>query len=51
MNNDGEVNEFLLVPVAQLIDMICNREVALTATPKIMDFLIRKGLLTFELGM
>ena len=51
INNDGEVNEFLLVPVAQLIDMICNREVALTATPKIMDFLIRKGLLTFELGM
>jgi len=49
INNDGEVNEFLLVPVAQLIDMICNREVALTATPKIMDFLIRKGLLTFEL--
>ena len=50
-NNDGEVNEFLLVSVAQLIEMICNQEVALTATPKIMDFLIRKGLLTFELGM
>ena len=50
-NNDGEVNEFLLVPVAQLIDMICNFDVALSATPKIMDFLIRKGFLTFEIGM
>jgi len=48
-NNDGEVNEFLLVPVAQLIDMICNFDVALSATPKIMDFLIRKGFLTHEI--
>ena len=49
-NNDGEVNEFVLVPVPQLIEMICNFEVALTSAPRIMDFLIRKGLLTFDLG-
>merc|ERR1719225_304443 len=48
-NNDGEVNEFILVPVSQLIEMICNFEVALSATPKIMDFLIRKGLFNFDL--
>lgn len=48
-NNDGEVNEFLLVPISQLIDMICNLEVALNSAPRIMDFLIRKGFLTFEL--
>ena len=49
-NNDAEVNEFVLVPVPQLIEMICNFEVALTSAPRIMDFLIRKGLLTFDLG-
>ena len=49
-NNDGEVNEFVLVPVPQLIEMICNYEVALTSTPRIMDFLIRKELLTLDLG-
>ena len=49
-NNDGEVNEFVLVPVPQLIEMMCNFDVSLTSSPRIMDFLIRKGLLTFDLG-
>ena len=50
-NNDGEVNEFLLVPLSDLINKICDLEVSINSAPRLMDFLIRKGFLTFEKGM
>lgn len=49
-NNDGEVEEFILVPGSELIEKICDPEMKTTSCPVLLDFLIRKGLLSLELG-
>ena len=49
-NNDGEVDEFCLVPASQLIEKICDPQMKTTSCPVTMDFLIRKGILTHETG-
>ena len=49
-NNDGEVDEFELVPVNELIKMITTPEVAPAPAKIVLDFLIRKGYIDFETG-
>jgi hypothetical protein len=47
-NNDGEVDEFKLIPASELVDMVCDPEMKTTSCPVTLDFLIRKGLVTLE---
>ena len=49
-NNDGEVDSFDLVPVNELIKLITTPEVSPPAAKIILDFLIRKGYINFEIG-
>ena len=49
-NNDGEVEEFMLVPAAELLDKICDSDFKTTSCPVTLDFLIRKGIVNFESG-
>ena len=49
-NNDGEVDGFELVPVNELIKLITTPEVSPPAAKIILDFLIRKGYIDFEIG-
>lgn len=47
-NNDGEVDEFMLIPASQLVEKICDPQMKTTSCPVTLDFLIRKGIVTFE---
>ena len=49
-NNDGEVDGFEHVPVNELIKLITTPEVSPPAAKIILDFLIRKGYIDFEIG-
>ena len=49
-NNDGEVDEFELMPFNGLIKLITTPEVAPGAATIMLDFLIRKGYINFETG-
>ena len=50
-NNDGEVDEFCLVPASQLVEKICDPQMKTTSCPVTLDFLIRKGILTHDAGI
>ena len=50
-NNDGEVDEFCLVPASQLVEKICDPQMKTTSCPVTLDFLIRKGILTHDIGI
>ena len=50
-NNDGEVDEFCLVPASQLVEKICDPQMKTTSCPVTLDFLIRKGILTHDTGI
>ena len=44
LNNDGEVESWQLVPVDQVIDIICQPDLfKITSSPVVIDWLIRKG--------
>jgi len=47
-NNDGEVDEFELVPVAQVAERICGPDMKTTSCPIVIDFLVRKGIISPE---
>ena len=47
-NNDGEVAEWRLVPVADIPDLICGDKFKTTSTSVIMDWMIRNGIVTPE---
>jgi len=47
-NNDGEVDEFCLVPASQLVEKICDPQMKTTSCPVTLDFMIRKGILTHD---
>ena len=49
-NNDGEVDEFKLVPATELVEQICDSNMKTTSCPVTLDFLIRKGIVTSESG-
>jgi len=47
--NDGEVDEFVLVPASELIDAVCNEtQFSKCSMPVMIDFLIRKGIINLE---
>ena len=50
-NNDGEVDEFCLVPASQLVEKICDPQMKTTSCPVTLDFMIRKGILTHDTGI
>ena len=50
-NNDGEVDEFCLVPASQLVEKICDPQMKTTSCPVTLDFLIRKGILSHDTGI
>ncbi len=51
-NNDGEVDEFLLIPASKVIEKICHpTEMKTTSCPVTLDFLVRKGLVTIDTGI
>jgi len=47
-NNDGEVDEFKLVPANKLVEQICDSDMKTTSCPVTLDFLIRKGIVNAE---
>jgi len=47
-NNDGEVDEFMLVPASEIVDKICDPQMKTTSTPVTLDFLVRKGIVNLE---
>jgi len=47
-NNDGEVDEFKLVPATELVRQICDSNMKTTSCPVTLDFLIRKGIVNSE---
>ena len=49
-NNDGEVDEFMLVPASELVDKICDPQMKTTSCPVTLDFLVRKGIVNLETG-
>ena len=49
-NNDGEVDEFKLVPANKLVEQICDSDMKTTSCPVTLDFLIRKGIVNAETG-
>ena len=49
-NNDGEVDEFKLVPATELVRQICDSNMKTTSCPVTLDFLIRKGIVNSESG-
>eukprot|EP00096_Caligus_rogercresseyi_P013649 TRINITY_DN6275_c0_g1_i1.p1 TRINITY_DN6275_c0_g1~~TRINITY_DN6275_c0_g1_i1.p1 ORF type:complete len:243 (+),score=46.57 TRINITY_DN6275_c0_g1_i1:1568-2296(+) len=46
--NDGEVEEFELIPVAQVIPRILSKDMKLTSAPITLDFLIRHGFINIS---
>ena len=49
-NNDGEVDEFRLVPAPEVLEKICDPQMKTTSCAVTLDFLIRRGILTLERG-
>ena len=49
-NNDGEVDEFKLVPANKIVEQICDSDMKTTSCPVTLDFLIRKGIVNAETG-
>lgn len=47
-NNDGEVDDWKLVPVEQVVDIISSQDYKITSSAVALDFLIRRGLVTVE---
>ena len=47
-NNDGEVSGWVLLPVDQVVDIICSPHFKITSSPVVVDWLIRRGILTQE---
>ena len=47
-NNDGEVEDFVLTPVSDVPDTICDDNFKTTSAPIALDWLIRHGLITAE---
>ena len=47
-NTDGEVDDWKLVPVEEVLDIISSDEYKITSSAIALDFLIRKGLLTLD---
>ena len=47
-NNDGQVEGFVLVPIPELMKKICTPDVKPAAAQILLDFLIRRGFITFE---
>ncbi|KAL3269213.1 hypothetical protein HHI36_008295 [Cryptolaemus montrouzieri] len=48
VNTDGEVEEFELLPVGQVLDRICSNDFKTTSIPVVLDFLIRHGIINVE---
>ena len=49
-NNDGEVEQFELIPATKVLDLICDPQFKTTSAPVTIDFLIRKGIITIDTG-
>jgi hypothetical protein len=49
-NNDGEVDGFELVPIADVAKKICSDEYKTTSCPIAIDFLVRHGVVHAENG-
>ncbi len=49
-SNDGEVDEFVLVPIADVADIVCSDKFKTTSCPMVVDFLIRHGVVNAENG-
>ena len=49
-NNDGEAEEFILVPASEVVEKICDPQMKMTSVPVTLDFLIRKGVINHESG-
>ena len=50
-NNDNEVEDFVLLPVADVIKMIYDTDkIKVSAVKILLHFLIRKGYVNFESG-
>lgn len=47
-NNDGEVSDFQLVPAEDLPSIISSQDFKTTSSPVVLDWLIRRGLVTLE---
>jgi len=47
-NNDGEVSGWQLVPVDQVVEVICSKDFKITSSPVVMDWLIRRGIVTVD---
>jgi len=47
-NNDGEVSGWQLVPVDQVVNIICSEDFKITSSPVVIDWLIRRGIITVD---
>lgn len=47
-NNDGEVSDWQLVPVDQVVEVICSEDFKITSSPVVVDWLIRQGIVTHD---
>eukprot|EP00092_Neocalanus_flemingeri_P020596 GFUD01022315.1.p1 GENE.GFUD01022315.1~~GFUD01022315.1.p1 ORF type:complete len:341 (+),score=120.96 GFUD01022315.1:46-1068(+) len=47
-NNDGEVDDWMLVPVDQVVDIITSQDFKITSAAVALDWLIRQGLVTVD---
>ena len=47
-NNDGEVEDFVLVPVKEIPDFVCKENFKITSSAIALDWLIRHGIVTPE---
>lgn len=47
-NTDGEVDEWILCPVTKVFDVLFSKDLKLTSSPVIVDFLVRHGILNIE---
>lgn len=50
-NADGEVQAFELLPADQCLEKVFSPEFKTTSCPVVLDFLIRRGVITAENGM
>lgn len=49
-NSDGEVQSFELLTISECLQMIFSPDFKTTSAPVVIDFLIRKGLITPDNG-
>jgi len=47
-NNDGEVSDWQLVPVEEVVKVICSADFKITSSPVVVDWLIRHGIVTHD---